>query len=71
MALVGFFQSRVSLEAEILALRVRRKSPKQLTYTSMDRLVFASHIYGVSDRGLTMTLSEGLDGSPKLPTQLV
>src|ERR1700681_354416 len=45
-ALVGLFQSRVSLEAEILALRpqlnvLRRKSPKKLTFTSMDRLVFA------------------------------
>ena len=46
LALVGLFQSRVSLEAEILALRhqlnvLRRKSPKKLTFTSMDRLVFA------------------------------
>src|SRR3981189_1595337 len=46
VALVGLFQSRVSLEAEILALRhqlnvLRRKSPKKLTFTSMDRLVFA------------------------------
>src|SRR5258708_38059442 len=46
LALVGSFQSRVSLEAEILALRhqlneVRRKSPKKLTFTSRDRLVFA------------------------------
>jgi hypothetical protein len=46
VALVGLFQSRVSLEAEILALRhrlnvLRRKSPKKLIFTSMDRLVFA------------------------------
>ena len=46
VALVGLFQSRVSLEAEILALRhqlnvLRRKSPKKLTFTGMDRLVFA------------------------------
>ena len=45
-ALVGLFQSRVSLEAEILALRhqlnvLRRKSPKKLTFTGIDRLVFA------------------------------
>src|ERR1700704_1507114 len=47
LALVGLFQSRVSLEAEILALRhqlnvLRRKSPKKLSFTSMDRLVFAA-----------------------------
>ena len=46
LALVGLFQSRVSLEAEILVLRhqlnvLRRKSPKKLSFTSMDRLVFA------------------------------
>ena len=46
LALVGLFQSRVSLEAEILALRhqlnvLRRKSPKKLTFTGIDRLVFA------------------------------
>jgi hypothetical protein len=45
VALVGLFQSRVSLEAEILALRhqlnvLPRKSPKKLTFTSMDGLVF-------------------------------
>jgi hypothetical protein len=43
VALVGLFQSRVSLEAEILALRhqlnvLRRKSPKKLTFTSMEYL---------------------------------
>jgi hypothetical protein len=46
LALIGLFRSRVSLEAEILALRhqlnvLRRKSPKKLTFTSMDHLVFA------------------------------
>jgi hypothetical protein len=46
LALVGLFQSRMSLEAEILALRhqlnvLRRKSPKKLTFTGIDRLVFA------------------------------
>jgi len=46
LALVGLFQSRVSLEAEILALRhqlnvLRRKSPKKPTFTDIDRLVFA------------------------------
>ena len=46
LALVGLFQSRVSLEAEILVLRhqlnvLRRKSPKKLSFTSVDRLVFA------------------------------
>ena len=46
LALVGLFQSRVSLEAEVLALRhqlnvLRRKSQKKLTFTGIDRLVFA------------------------------
>src|SRR6267378_2954529 len=46
LALVGLFQSRVSLEAEIQALRhqlnvLRRKSPQRLTFSSIDRLVFA------------------------------
>jgi len=46
LALVGLFQSRVSLEAEILALRhqlnvLRRKSPNKPTFAIMDRLVFA------------------------------
>jgi hypothetical protein len=45
-ALVGLFRSRASLEAEILLLRhqlnvLRRKSPKRMTFTDVDRLVFA------------------------------
>jgi hypothetical protein len=46
LALIGLFRSRASLQAEILTLRhqlnvLRRKSPQRLTFTSMDRLVFA------------------------------
>src|ERR1700676_2605118 len=46
LALIGVFRSRASLQVEILALRhqlnmVRRKSPQRLTFTSIDRLVFA------------------------------
>ena len=46
LALVGLFHSRLSLEAEILALRhqlnvLRRISPKKPTFTIIDRLVFA------------------------------
>ena len=46
LALIGLFRSRVSLQAEILALRhqlnvLRRKSPQRLGFTSIDRLVFA------------------------------
>jgi hypothetical protein len=46
LALIGLFRSRASLEAEILTLRhqlnvLRRKSPPRLTFTSIDRLVFA------------------------------
>ena len=45
-ALIGLFRSRASLQAEILTLRhqlsvLRRKSPQRLTFTSIDRLVFA------------------------------
>jgi len=46
-AVVGLFRSRASLQAEILTLRhqlnvLRRKSPKRLTFSNFDRLVFAS-----------------------------
>src|SRR5438445_7377324 len=44
--LIGLFRSRASLQLEILTLRhqlnvLRRKSPQRLTFTSIDRLVFA------------------------------
>jgi hypothetical protein len=46
VALIGLFRSRASLQVEILTLRhqlnvLRRKSPQRLTFTSIDRLVFA------------------------------
>src|SRR5712675_317621 len=46
LALIGLFRSRASLQAEILTLRhqlnvLRRKSPQRLTFTSIDRLVYA------------------------------
>src|SRR5260370_7973455 len=46
LALIGLFRSRASLQAEILTLRhqlnvLRRKSPQRLTFTGIDRLVFA------------------------------
>src|SRR5258708_24428156 len=46
LALIGLFRSRASLQAQILTLRhqlnvLRRKSPQRLTFTSIDRLVFA------------------------------
>jgi hypothetical protein len=45
-ALIGLFQSRAALVAEILVLRhqlnvLRRKSPKRLAFDNIDRLVFA------------------------------
>jgi hypothetical protein len=45
-ALVGLFRSRASMEAEILLLRhqlnvLRRKSPKRMAFTDVDRLVLA------------------------------
>src|ERR1700716_4156505 len=46
LALIGLVRSRASVEAEILPLRhqlnvLRRKSPQRLTFSSIDRLVFA------------------------------
>ena len=46
LALIGLFRSRASLQVEILTLRhqlnvLRRKSPQRLTFSSIDRLVFA------------------------------
>jgi hypothetical protein len=46
LALIGLFRSGASLQAEILTLRhqlnvLRRKSPQRLTFSSIDRLVFA------------------------------
>src|SRR5438477_8367524 len=46
LALIGLFRSRASLQAEILTLRhqlnvLRRKSPQRLTFTGIDRLIFA------------------------------
>src|SRR5438876_10787150 len=46
LALIGLFRSRASLQAEILTLRhqlnvLRPKSPQRLTFTRIDRLVFA------------------------------
>jgi len=45
-AVVGLFRSQAALQAEILVLRhqlnvLRRKSPKRVTLTNIDRLVFA------------------------------
>jgi hypothetical protein len=45
-ALVGLFRSRASRETEILLLRhqlnvLRRKSPKRVVFTDVDRLLFA------------------------------
>jgi transposase InsO family protein len=53
-AVIGLFRSRASLEAEILTLRhqlnvLRRKSPKRLTFSNFDRLVFAT-LYRLAPR---------------------
>jgi hypothetical protein len=46
-ALAGLFRSRASLQVEILVLRhqlnvLRRKSPARITFTGIDRLMFAA-----------------------------
>src|SRR5258706_2886737 len=56
LALVGLFRSRASLQVEILTLRhqlnlLRRNSPQRLTFTSIDRLVFAG-LYRLAPGGL-------------------
>src|SRR5260221_9240689 len=45
-AFIGLFRPRAALEAEILVVRhqlnvLRRKSPKRLAFSNIDRLVFA------------------------------
>ena len=52
--LIGLLRSRASLEAEILVLRhqlnvLRRRSPKRLAFSNLDRLIFAD-LYAVAPR---------------------
>jgi hypothetical protein len=54
--LIGVLRSRASLEAEILVLRhqvnvLRRKSPRRLAFSNLDRLIFAS-LYRVAPQVL-------------------
>ena len=55
-AVVGLFRSRAALQAEIIVLRhqlnvLRRKSPKRLVFSNIDRLVFAG-LYGLAPKVL-------------------
>ena len=55
-ALIGLFRPRAALEAEILVLRhqlnvLRRKSPKRVFFSNIDRLVFAG-LYRLAPRVL-------------------
>jgi len=55
-ALIGFFRSRVALEAEILVLRhqlnvLRRQFPKRAALNNIDRLVFIG-LYGLAPKVL-------------------
>ncbi len=55
-AVIGLFRSRSSLEAKILTLRqqlnvLRRKSPKRLAFSNVDRLIFAG-LYQIAPRVL-------------------
>jgi hypothetical protein len=65
LALIGLFRSRASLQAEILTLRhqlnvLRRKSPQRLTFSSIDRLVFAG-LYRLAPGVLNHAISFGCD----------
>ena len=53
-AVIWLFRSRASLQAEILTLRhqltvLRRKSPKRLAFSNLDRLIFTS-LYRLAPR---------------------
>src|SRR3974390_852945 len=66
-AAVGLFRSRAALQAEILVLRqqlnvLRRRSPKRVTVSNIDRLVFA---------GLYRLTPEALDGLKILKPETV
>jgi hypothetical protein len=55
--LIGLFRSRASREAEILVLRhqlnvLRRRAPKRLAFSNLDRLIFAG-LYAVAPRILS------------------
>jgi hypothetical protein len=55
-AFAGLFRSRASLQAEILVLRhqlnvLRRKSPARITFSGIDRLVFAG-LYALAPRAI-------------------
>src|SRR3979490_1952771 len=55
-ALIGLFRPRVALEAEVLVLRhqlnvLRRKSPKRVALSSIDRLLLVG-LYRLAPRGL-------------------
>jgi hypothetical protein len=75
-AVIGLFRSRASLEAEILTLRhqlnvLRRKSPKRLTFSNFDRLVFAI-LYGFAPRvlnALAIVEPETVNPTSLLPHQ--
>ena len=66
---IGLFRSRAALEAEILVLRhqlnvLRRKSPKRLAFSSIDRLVFAGSVSAGSGRVGRAENSQAGDGDP-------
>jgi hypothetical protein len=69
LALIGLFRSRASLQAEILTLRhqlnvLRRKSPQRLTFTSIDRLVFAG-LYRLAPGVLDEACLVGMEREPE------
>jgi hypothetical protein len=77
LVLIGLFRSRASLQVEILTLRhqlnvLRRKAPQRLTFSSIDRLVFAA-LYrlapGVLD-ALKIVRPEAVIRSCRLPSVL-
>ena len=79
LALIGLFRSRASLQVEILTLRhqlnvLRRKSPQRLTFSSIDRLVFAG-LYRLAPGVLdALKIRQAGDGDPlascRLPSVL-
>src|SRR5258708_590801 len=79
LARLGLSRQRASLQAEILTVRhqlnvLRRKSPQRLTFTSVDRLVFAG-LYrlapGVLDALSWKSVISPLWGAPRIHGELL
>ena len=65
-AVAGLFRSRAALQTEVLALRhqfnvLRRRAPKRVAVSNIDRLVFAG-LYHLAPEVLDAVTSSGVSG---------